>query len=122
MGIVTELLKMIVTGLVGFIFMLLMPFYYLALLALGLVSSMSLMIALFCGVGYLFQPTTHNLVNALGFLGYSAAAFLVAFAIHYIPARIKDKNAIRRQQNQALNRIGGLRLASDVSFNEDRHG
>ena len=75
MGIVIELLRMIVAGLAGFVVLLLLPLYYLVLLALGLVSSLSLMIALFCGVGYLFQPTTHNLLNALGFLGYSAAAF-----------------------------------------------
>lgn len=121
-GILTDLLRVIFAGLVAFVVMLLMPFYYLALFTLGLASSIFLIIALFCGVGYLFQPTMHNLLNTLGFLGYSAAAFLVIFAIYYIPGRIKDRNAVRRQQHQALDRISGLRLASDAPFNESGRG
>lgn len=78
MGSVTELLRMIVAGAVGFIVVLLVPVYYLTLLALGAVSALSLLAAVACGIGYAFQPTTHSLVNALGFLGYSTAAFLVS--------------------------------------------
>ena len=118
MGIMTELLRMIVAGVVGFVILLLMPIYYLVLLALGAVSALSLLVAVFCGIGYALKPTTHNLVNALGFLSYSAAAFLIIFAIYYIPSRLKDRSTMRQQQRQALARIGGLRLASDEPFNE----
>lgn len=119
MRTVTDILSLFVTGIASFLGMLLGLVLLVAMIPVALAFAFFLFAGLFCAVGYLFQPTPHNLANALGFLGYAAAIFGVVSVIYGLPGAVRRRKAVQQQREaqQALGRIGGLRLTSDASFN-----
>lgn len=119
MRTVTDILTLFLAGVASFVGMLVGLVLLVAMIPVALAFAFCLFAGLFCAVGYLFQPTPHNLANALGFLGYAAAIFGVVSVIYGLPAMVKRRKALRQQHEvrQALGRIGGLRLTSDANFN-----
>lgn len=71
-------------------------------------------------VAYILHPTTHNAVNAIGFLSVAAAITAVGATLYSLPDVLKRRAARQRAQvaQQVLGRMSGLRLASDASFND----
>lgn len=125
MRAVIELLTVFLWGIVSFFLMIGAGVAWLAMLALGVVSGLSLLLAAFGGIAYLVDPSDEKLWSFLGFLGSSAACFAGIVVTWYYLDKAKDageqrqrRRAMELEERQALGRIGGLRLASDVSFNE----
>ena len=86
---------------------------------IGLVSAVFFGMGLFCAVGFLFFHTAHNLLTTVMYFGYSAGAFAVLVVLHYIPMRARDIIEARSKR-RSLDRIGGLWIAADAPFHDDR--
>ena len=120
MRTLTDLLRIFVLGLLGFFGAILALVLLIAAIPVALVYAGFFWMGLVSAVAYAVNPTTHNAVNALGFLGVAAAMTAVAATLYNLPDVLRHRAARRRAQaaQQALGRIGGLRLASDASFND----
>ena len=115
-----ELAGVIVAGFVAFFGGILMLFGVLILWLMGLASALCLMVAAFAGMMYCFTGKPHDGQIALGYLGYAAVPFVLAFVFHYYRGKLGEgrprQTAVRRIDQQALERIGSLRLERDEDF------
>ena len=115
-----ELAGVIVAGFVAFFGGILMLFGVLVLWLMGLASALCLMVAAFAGMMYCFTGKPHDGQLALGYLGYAAVPFVLAFVFHYYRGKFSEgrqhRAAVRRIDRHALERIGGLRLERDEDF------
>lgn len=120
MRTITDILTLFMTGVAGVLGVVVGLVLFVAMIPIALAFAACLFMGLFCGVGYLFQPNTHNLVNALGFFGYAAAIAGVGSVLYGLPAVMRRRKVVRQQHEaqQVLGRIDGLRLASDARFND----
>lgn len=120
MRAMTDILALFLTGVAGVLGMVVGFVLFVAAIPIALAFSACLFMGLFCGVGFLFQPNAHNLVNTLGFFGYAAGIAGVAAVLYGLPSVMRRRKVARQQHEaqQTLSRIGGLRLASDANFND----
>ncbi len=110
---------MFVAGLVVFVMMVGGMVAWLVMGVIGLASAVFFGMGLFCAVGFLFLHTAHNLLTTVAYFGYSAIAFAVLVALHYIPMRARDIIAAQAEC-RSLEQIGRLRIAADAPFHDGR--
>lgn len=109
-----EFLTVVVAAFVAFMVMLLSAAMGLVQLALGLVSAVMLLCAVFTGIGFLVTHRAHEGIDAAGFLFYSAVPFvaIVVLRVYW------DKLLTYRSPRTRMESIGRLRLARDVRFSD----
>lgn len=120
MRTLTDLLRVFVLGLLGFFGGMLGLVLLVAAIPVVLMYAGFAFMGLVSAIAYVVNPTTHNAINAAGFLGIAAAMFAVGATLYSLPDVLRRRAARQRAQvaQQMLGRISGLRLASDASFND----
>jgi len=89
----------------------------LGVLMLSYVASAALLfVSVVSGIIYLNNHSAHMLTLSIVYFGYSAVAFTIPMVVARVPQIIDEALKRRRQERLSMERIGGLRIASDVSF------
>lgn len=110
-----ELAAVYVAGVFGFFLMLVMAAGAVLVWLIGCVSGLFLIIALAESCWWLYTHGHHAAVTALGYYGYAAGTFALIPVLFFI----KDKLIgwpDHRRQHVAMQRISGLQLAGDATF------
>lgn len=85
-------------------------------LMLAYVASAALLfVSVVSGIIYLNNHSAHMLTLAVVYFGYSAVAFTIPMVVARVPQLVDEALKRRRQEKLSLERIGGLRIASDAS-------
>ena len=116
---------MVIAGCVGFLFAIVLAVlalvWLLVLAVCGLAAGLLLLMAFAKGAAWLMNHRHADLVSALGFLGEAAIPFAVLMAMgalrHAGGGSRRTAPPARISAGVSLGRIGGIRLAKDVSFN-----
>lgn len=120
MRTMTDLLRVFGLGLLTFFGGMLALVLLIAGIPVVLMYAGFAWMGLLSAIAYVFHPTAHHAVNAIGFLGVAAVMFAVVGTLYSLPGVLRRRADRRRAQDarQALKRIGGLRLTSDANFND----
>ena len=118
MRLLSGLVAAIIAGLVGFVMMIGTGVVWIVSLLLGMMMVACFGASLFIFAGCFLFPGPAKYLTALGFLGYSAAAFVSITVLHYGMDALKAPRLPKgRPVSQIdMERIGGMRLARDVDF------
>ena len=116
MRLLNGLITAIIAGLVGFVMIIGTGIVWIVSLLLGMMMVACFGASLFVFAGCLFFAGPTKYLTAFGFLGYSAAAFVLITVLHYgldalKAARLRNKRPVSQID---MKRISGLKLAHDV--------
>lgn len=111
MGAIKELAGVIAAAILTFCGGIALAVAFTVLWACGVASGLCLMVAVFAVVMFGITGKPHDGQIALTYLGYAAVPFVMTFVLVYYDSKLR----YARQQHQARDRSGVLRLAADAS-------
>jgi len=121
MRIIRDLLAIFISELLMFVMMICGAIGAGVLFLIYLASGLLFFVSLASGIIFWFTHSPHMLTLAVVYFGYSAVAFAIPMVLVHIPQTISKAVERRRQEKLSLDRIGGLRVASDASFHDCAH-
>jgi hypothetical protein len=113
-----ELVGVLIAGFVAFFLMIAYAAGFLMLLACGFACAGFLLVALFGMIMWLFTHNVHAFHVMVGYFAYAGAAYAVIAAMSYYHGKLNDHLSARPRRQAALRRKAGLRLVTDVNFEQ----
>lgn len=110
-----ELVGVFLSGVLGFFAMLILAAGALLAWLIGCVSGLFLLIALAESAWWLHTHSHRAAMTALGYYGYAAGTFALIPVLFFLKDKLTGWPVHGRQQD-AMQRISGLRLVSDEPF------